>query len=77
MYPSNWRTSLADFKLLVLLPATIIGLIQVNEENRLSARLAFEKTVEIAKSTAEVSRILYPDGDEEEVRNSPSYLTSA
>ena len=38
---------------------------------------AFEKTVEIAKSTAEVSRILYPDGDEEEARNSPSYLTSA
>jgi hypothetical protein len=55
-----------DFKLLVLIPAIIVRLIQADEESRLGTRPTFEEAVEIAKCTRNIGELLYPDDDDEE-----------
>ena len=58
--------SMPDFKLLVLIPAIIVRLIQADEESRLGTRPTFEEAVEIAKRTRNIGELLYPDDDDEE-----------
>lgn len=57
--------SLTDFKLLVLIPATIIRLIQADEESRVGICPTFEEAVDISKTTGKVGELLYPDDDDE------------
>lgn len=58
--------SLTDFKLLVLIPAAIVRLIQADEECRTGTHPTFEEAVEISKSTAKVGELLYPESDDDE-----------
>ena len=75
-YTQRIGLSLADFKLLVLIPAAIVRLIQADEESRTGVCPTVEEAVQISKSTAQVGELLYPecDDDEEEAPLSAEYI---